>query len=52
LTVMAIGLLLIGLNPWIAPTSAYAEWTKKDRSSMASYLNNIAVAIGSIDCSR
>jgi len=30
MTVIAVALLMIGLNPWIAPTKAYAELGNED----------------------
>ena len=38
LTVIALGLLLNGLNPWIAPPKAYAEISSADLITIQGYL--------------
>ena len=52
MTLLAVSLFMIALNPWIAPTKAYAELDSYDLRKIASPLNNISNAIRSIDCSR
>ena len=49
LTLIAISLFVISLNPWIAPTKAYAEISAFDLSVG---LGGIESAIKNIDCSR
>ena len=51
-TLIAISLFVISLNPWIAPTKAYAELDLSDHKMFKSYLGDIAGAISNIDCSR
>ena len=41
MTVIAISLFMIALNPWIAPTKAYAELDSSDLSLVISNLNDI-----------
>ena len=45
LTLIGISLFVISLNPWIAPTKAYAEFDDTDHLMLAGALNNIASAI-------
>ena len=52
MTLLAVSLFMIALNPWIAPTKAYAELDAYDLNRLASPLNDISSAIRSIDCSR
>ena len=52
MTLLAVSLFIIALNPWIAPTKAYAEISSNDINNLSSYLNNIASEIKKIDCSR
>ena len=52
LTLTAISLFVISLNPWIAPTKAYAELDFSDIKYLSSDLVSIAGAIQGIDCSR
>ena len=52
LTLIAISLFVISLNPWIAPTKAYAELGVGDYGMFSSKLGSIASAIKRIDCSR
>ena len=52
MTLLAVSLFMIALNPWIAPTKAYAELDSYDLNSLVGALNNIYSAIISIDCSR
>ena len=52
MTLLAVSLFMIALNPWIAPTEAYAELDGYDLNRLDSPLNNIASAIRRIDCSR
>tara|TARA_Y100000294_G_scaffold4649_1_gene4715 strand:+ start:351 stop:698 length:348 start_codon:yes stop_codon:yes gene_type:complete len=49
LTLIAIGLFVISLNPWIAPTKAHATWIRDDQSTLSSGLSQIAAAIKEID---
>ena len=51
-TLIAISLFVISLNPWIAPTKAYAEWDWNDNKVLKGGLDNIAGAINAIDCRR
>ena len=39
LTVITLGILLNGLNPWIASTKAYAQLSNSDLSSIESDLS-------------
>ena len=50
LTLIAISLFVISLNPWIAPTKAYADLGVHDYSMLSGKLGDISVAISSIDC--
>ena len=52
MALLAVSLFIIALNPWIAPTKAYAEISSNDINNLSSYLNNIAYAIKKIDCSK
>ena len=45
-TLIAISLFVISLNPWIAPTKAYAE-----NENVASAIYSVVNAILAIDCS-
>ncbi len=45
LTVIALGLLLNGLNPWIAPTKAYAELDLGDLGVISSNLGDIQMDV-------
>ena len=47
-TLIAISLFLIALNPWIAPTKAYAELRGTDLSSIENSLRGIKSDLGSI----
>ena len=47
-TLIAISLFLIALNPWIAPTNAYAELDRSDLSSIESSVRGIKSALGNI----
>ena len=51
-TLIAISLFVISLNPWIAPTKAYAAWGLGSEKTLHNGLNRIAGAITRIDCSR
>ena len=51
-TLIAISLFVISLNPWIAPTKAYAEWSTLSSSILQSGLSSIADAVNAIDCRR
>ena len=51
-TLIAISLFLIALNPWIAPTKAYAELDWSDIKPLMNSLDSIADAVNAIDCSR
>ena len=51
-TLIAISLFVISLNPWIAPTKAYAEWDHNSDELLQTGFSKIAKAIKSIDCSR
>ena len=52
MTLLAVSLFMIALNPWIAPTKAYAEWNSTANSYLFSGLSNIESAIKRIDCTR
>ena len=52
MTAIAISLFVIALNPWIAPTKAYAALDSMDISMFKRGLGNIASAINRINCSR
>ncbi len=45
LSLIAISLFLISLNPWIAPIKAYAEWGFSDSGTLSRGLDGIAEAI-------
>ena len=51
-TLIAISLFVISLNPWIAPTKAYAEWGTGAERILSHGLSRIGDAIKQIDCSR
>ena len=51
-TLIAISLFVISLNPWIAPTKAYAIGISVETKIIRHALEKIANAIKSIDCSR
>ena len=51
-TLIATSLFVISLNPWIAPTKAYAEWGASSQERLIEGLGNIASAIKKNDCSR
>ena len=51
-TLIAISLFVISLNPWIAPTKAYAALDVTDLQMFRKSLGDISVAISSIDCRR
>jgi hypothetical protein len=51
-TLIGVSLFLIALNPWIAPTKAYAQMTHSGLMLLSSNLDGIQNAIGTIDCSR
>ena len=51
-TLIAISLFLIALNPWIAPTKAYADLSLHDYNMLSGKLGDIASEINSIDCRR
>jgi len=51
-TLIAISLFVISLNPWIAPTKAYAEWGSGSERILQTGLSGIAKAVRQIDCSR
>ena len=48
LTLIAISLFVITLNPWIEPTETYAA----DDHTVANAVYSVANAINAIDCSR
>ena len=48
LTLIAISLFVISLNPWIEPTKAYAA----DDHTVANAVYSVSSAIRRIDCSR
>ena len=52
MTLLAVSLFMIALNPWIAPTKAYAELSGFDLMALSTPLTNISRAINRIDCSR
>ena len=49
-TLIAIGLFVISLNPWIAPINAYAELDTKDYKMFREELRSITASIRSINC--
>jgi hypothetical protein len=49
MTLLAVSLFMIALNPWIAPTKAYAEIDSVD---LRMALAGVERAIRNIDCSR
>jgi hypothetical protein len=49
MTLIAVSLFMIALNPWIAPTKAYAEVSNE---TLRRGLGDIAVAIMDINCSK
>ena len=51
-TLIAISLFLIALNPWIAPTKAYAELDNAYLQGIENSIDRVAKAIKRIDCSR
>ena len=51
-TLIAISLFLISLNPWIAPTKAYAEVSNSFLQSIEYSIDRVAGAINGIDCRR
>jgi hypothetical protein len=51
-TLIAISLFVISLNPWIAPTNAYAELSGENWMMFRTQLSSIAYEISNIDCSR
>ncbi len=42
MTVIAVALVMIALNPWIAPTKAYAELEPYDLSTIEAHVLQIA----------
>ena len=48
LTLIAISLFVISLNPWIVPTKAYAELDSSDLSSIENSVRGIKSDLGSI----
>ena len=51
-TLIAISLFVISLNPWIAPTKAYAEWGAHAQERLMARLELIASSIEGIDYRR
>ena len=51
-TLIAISLFVISLNPWIAPTKAYAQITHSGLMLLSAGLDSIETAIEGINCSR
>ena len=51
-TLIAISLFVISLNPWIAPTKAYAQWGSSAQERLMTRLELIASTIKNIDCRR
>ena len=51
-TLIAISLFVISLNPWIAPTKAYAELSGVDLIAIESSIYGVKKAIDRIDCRR
>jgi hypothetical protein len=49
-TLIAISLFVISLNPWIAPTKAYAAWGVGSERTLNKGLMMISGAINRIDC--
>ena len=45
MTVIAVALFMIALNPWIAPTKAYAELGRGDISQIQSDLHKISIGL-------
>jgi hypothetical protein len=52
LTLIAISLFVISLNPWIAPTKAYAEVSNAYLQGIENAIDDVAKNISYIDCSR
>jgi hypothetical protein len=52
MTLLAVSLFMIALNPWIAPTKAYAEVTNPYLQGIENAIDDVAKAIKRIDCSR
>ncbi len=52
MTLLAVSLFMIALNPWIAPTKAYAELDFTDIKYLSHGLDSIATSIDGIDCRR
>ena len=52
MTVIAVALFMIALNPWIAPTKAYAELEGYHLNGIVSKLGSIRSAINNINCKR
>ena len=52
LTLIAISLFVISLNPWIAPTKAYAEVSNVYLQGIENSIDRVAKAIKRINCSR
>ena len=52
MTLLAVSLFMIALNPWIAPTKAYAELDFNAIEYLSSSVDMVAIAINKIDCSR
>ncbi len=48
LTVIALGLLLNGLNPWVAPTKSYAELSATDLYNIEGDVRSIRSDVRSI----
>ena len=55
LTLIAVGLFVVSLNPWVAPTKAYAALAALDNSDFEMIdggFGKVAFAISNIDCRR
>ena len=51
-TLIAISLFVISLNPWIAPTKAYAAVSNSYLEAIEYSIDRVARAISGIDCRR
>jgi hypothetical protein len=51
-TLIAISLFVISVNPWIAPTKAYADIDNSYLLRIEVAIDRIATVIKAMDCSR
>ena len=52
MTVIAVALFMIALNPWIAPTKAYAELSSIDLMNIEFHLNEIKSAVAKLSTGK